>query len=241
VINLFISDLHLDESHPDIARIFLQFLQQDALQADALYILGDFFEAWVGDDNQTPFNDSIFRALRQLTDHGVRVYLQHGNRDFLLGKKFSAMTGVALLPDEYKVELGGEPYLLMHGDTLCTQDKAYLKFRKHCHNWLLQKIFLILPLKSRQKMAMNMRAQSKIRNREKPRFLMDVEQAEVERVMRKHEVKHLIHGHTHRPALHSFNLQGLPATRMVLAPWHNEGSVLISDDANSTLQIKTLK
>lgn len=240
MINLFISDLHLDEHQPEIADIFLRFLQQEARQADALYILGDFFEAWVGDDNLTPFNKKIIHELRALTDKGVPVYLQHGNRDFLLGKQFLQATGATLLPDEYTVDLNGVPHLLMHGDTLCTADKDYLKFRKRCHNWFLQKLFLLKSLKSRQKMANNMRAKSKIRTQTKPRYLMDVSQEEVERVMQKHKVQHLIHGHTHMPALHRFTLQGKPATRTVLAPWHDEGSVLICDgEANQV--VKTLK
>jgi UDP-2,3-diacylglucosamine hydrolase len=231
VINLFISDLHLEDCRPDITDIFFRFLRHDAVKADALYILGDFFEAWIGDDNLTDFNLSVIAELKRATDGGLSIYIMHGNRDFLLGQRFLKATGCRLLPDEYVVNLGGIPTLLMHGDTLCTADIAYLKFRKKSRNWFMQQLFLLKSLKTRQQIAADMREKSKAYTSTAPEKLMDVTQAEVLRVMSKHHVQRLIHGHTHRPAIHHFELAALPATRTVLAPWHEHGSVLICDAA----------
>jgi UDP-2,3-diacylglucosamine hydrolase len=240
VINLFISDLHLEDSRPDITDIFFRFLRQDAVKADALYILGDFFEAWIGDDNLTDFNLSVIAELKRATDAGLPIYIMHGNRDFLLGKRFLKSTGCRLLPDEYVVDLAGTPTLLMHGDTLCTADIAYLKFRKKSRNWFMQQLFLLKSLKTRQKIAADMREKSKAYTSTAPEKLMDVTQVEVLRVMSKHHVQHLIHGHTHRPDLHRFELTEKPATRTVLAPWHDHGSVLICDAAGNQ-EVQDLK
>jgi UDP-2,3-diacylglucosamine hydrolase len=224
---LFISDLHLEEDQPVIADIFLRFLQNEARQADCLYILGDFFEAWVGDDDLTVFHRSIIAALRDATAHGLPIYIMHGNRDFLLGRRFMRATGCRLLPDERVIDVFGTPTLLMHGDTLCTADTAYLKFRKKTRNWFVQTLFLLKPLKQRQIIAANMRAKSKLHTSNMPEYVMDVTQHEVERVMRKHQVNHLIHGHTHRPDIHKFTLENSPASRTVLAAWHDKGNMLV--------------
>jgi UDP-2,3-diacylglucosamine hydrolase len=239
-MNLFISDLHLEDSRPDITDIFFRFLQGDARQADNLYILGDFFEAWIGDDNLTDFNRSVIAELRKATAAGLPIYIMHGNRDFLLGKRFLKATGCQLLPDEYVVNLAGTPTLLMHGDTLCTTDIAYLKFRKTSRNWFMQQLFLLKSLKKRQAIAADMREKSKAYTSTAPEKLMDVTQEEVARVMLKHKVQHLIHGHTHRPAVHQFELAGKSATRTVLAPWHEHGSVLICD-ASGKQAVQDLK
>ena len=236
MINLFISDLHLDESQPQIAAIFFKFMQQEARAANALYILGDFFEAWIGDDDLTDFHREVIASLRAATDAGLPIYIMHGNRDFLLGKRFLRGTGCKLLPDEHVVKLGGEPTLLMHGDTLCTADTAYLKFRKRSRNWFFQKIFLFKSLKKRQLVAANMRAKSKLHTSNAPQYIMNVTLEEVTRVMKKHKVKRLIHGHTHRQAVHPLLLDGRPATRTVLAPWHEHGSVLICDDGSQVFK-----
>lgn len=230
MIKLFISDLHLEESRPDIAEIFLKFLHQYAMQANALYILGDFFEVWIGDDDLSAFNLSIIKALKAATDRGLSIYFMHGNRDFLIGKKFLRATGCRLLPDEHLVEMSGLPTLLMHGDTLCTDDVAYLKFRKKSRNKFFQKLFLWKSLNKRKNIAAGMREKSKAHTSTAAEKIMDVAQAEVERVMSKHKVKHLIHGHTHRPAVHEFELNGEVATRTVLEAWHDRGTVLICDD-----------
>jgi UDP-2,3-diacylglucosamine hydrolase len=230
VINLFISDLHLDENQPEIAAIFLRFMATEARQADALYILGDFFETWIGDDDLSDFNRGIIASLRAATDAGLPIYIMHGNRDFLLGKRFLRATGCRLLPDEHVVTLAGVPTLLMHGDTLCTADTAYLKFRKRSHNWFMQKLFLLKSLTQRRLIATNMRAKSKIHTTNLPQYVMDVTPEEVMRVMCKHKVNHMIHGHTHRQAVHQLLVNDKPATRTVLAPWHEHGSVLVCDD-----------
>ena len=224
---LLISDLHLEEARPDIAKLFLNFLLEATSYANTLYILGDFFEAWIGDDDLTLFHQMMINALKQATQQGLRIYVMHGNRDFLIGKKFLRMTGCQLLPDEYVANLEGTSTLLLHGDTLCTEDKAYLKFRKKSRNWLLQKIFLFQSLKKRQAIAARYRAASKQYTSTAAENIMDVTQAEVERLMQKHHVQHMIHGHTHRPFVHQFKLNGKDATRTVLAPWHEQGSALL--------------
>lgn len=228
--NLFISDLHLDEDRPEITHIFLKFLEDHTKPNHTLYILGDFFEIWIGDDHVTPLNKIIIEALKKATQQGLPIYIMHGNRDFLLGKKFLRETGCQLLPDEYVISLAGIPTLLMHGDTLCTLDTQYLKFRKKSRNRFFQILFLWKSLTKRKAVAEKMRRASKEHTSTTATYIMDVTQAEVERVMQKHHVQHLIHGHTHREAVHQFQLNNQDATRTVLAPWHNHGSVLICDE-----------
>jgi UDP-2,3-diacylglucosamine hydrolase len=226
---VFISDLHLDESHPDMTELFLKFLAYITSDADGLYILGDFFETWIGDDNLSLFNQSILFALKTATQKGLPIYIMHGNRDFLLGKKFMQMTGCQLLPDEYVINLFGSPTLLMHGDTLCTNDIAYLKFRKKARCWLIQKLFLLKSLEKRLAIAARYRKASQMHIATLSDNIMDVTQTEVERVMQKHKVQHLIHGHTHREAVHSFQLNHQPASRTVLGAWHTRGSALVCE------------
>jgi UDP-2,3-diacylglucosamine hydrolase len=238
MINYFISDLHLEDGRPDITAIFLKFLQEAVTNAEALYILGDFFEVWIGDDDLTAFNLSVISALHAATDAGLKIYFMPGNRDFLIGKIFLRMTGCKLLPDEYVLKTPEFSILLMHGDTLCTADIKYLKFRKKSRNWLMQKIFLLKKLTTRQLIAANMRANSRIHTSTAPDYIMDVTQSEVEHLMRKHNVKHLIHGHTHRAESHHFEIDGQAATRIVLAPWHERGCVLKYDeDGNCKIEV----
>lgn len=227
---LFISDLHLEESRPDITQAFLSLLNHCDFSVDALYILGDLFEVWIGDDHHTPFHSQIIEALQKATKRGLPIYFIYGNRDFLIGKKFLQKTGCQLLADEEKISLYGTPVLLMHGDTLCTQDIAYLKARKKGRNRFLQFLFLSLPLKIRERIANKMRAKSAKHTHNTAPEIMDVTEGEVLRVMQKHEVQVLIHGHTHRPAIHSFLLNHSPANRIVLAAWHERGSALIWDE-----------
>ena len=222
-----ISDLHLDEKTPHIADIFKKFLQDCITNAEALYILGDFFESWIGDDDLTAFNCMIIDALSQATQKGLPIYFTHGNRDFLIGKRFLRRTGCKLLPDEFVANIFGTPTLLMHGDTLCTEDVKYLKFRKKSRSWLFKFFVQLYSLKKRRLIAQNYREASKAHISVTPEYIMDVTQSEVERVMLQHNVQHLIHGHTHRPAVHTFTLNTMPATRTVLGPWHEQGSVLI--------------
>jgi UDP-2,3-diacylglucosamine hydrolase len=224
---MFISDIHLEEHRPDIAAIFFNFMQHEAKNAEALYILGDFFESWIGDDDLTPFHLSIIKALSTASKQGLPIFLLHGNRDFLIGKKFLETTGCQLLPDEAVIDIYGIPTLLMHGDTLCTADISYLKFRNKVRKKWVQKIFLWKSLASRRHIAESYRLKSKNYVSTAPDAIMDVTQEEVERKMRQHHVQLLIHGHTHRPAIHTFLLDQQPATRTVLGAWHEKGNVLI--------------
>jgi len=230
MINIFISDLHLESLRIDITDIFLNFLKTKARQADRLFILGDFFEVWLGDDDLNPFSLKIMSALRDATQQGLAIFIMHGNRDFLLGKKFLNDTGCILLPEEHVIDINGTRILLMHGDTLCTLDKKYLAARKKMRNWFFQKLILWKSLEKRKALAAKYREASKSHTSTAAEHILDVTQKEVERVMRKHGVQHLIHGHTHRPAVHTFQLDGLPATRTVLGAWHEKGNVLIWDE-----------
>lgn len=227
---LFISDLHLEAERPDITRAFLHFLSTRARTAQALYILGDFFEAWIGDDGMDEFQHSIARALRELSDSGTRIYLMHGNRDFLIGKAFCREAGCTLLRDPSLIDLGGEKILLMHGDSLCTLDAAYMKLRRWLRNPLMLFILRNLPLASRHKLARKLRKESRAQTRMKASEIVDVTPAEVEKIMRNKGVRILIHGHTHRPAVHELEIDGRPARRIVLGDWDRQGWALEADE-----------
>lgn len=227
---IFISDLHLEVNEPQITQKFLNFLQQLS-QIDALYILGDFFEVWIGDDDRNEFNENIKEALKAVTTKGVSVYFMRGNRDFLIGKKFCEETGCQLLKDPTLIDLYGVPTLLAHGDSLCTDDIRHQKFRAMVNNPLIQKLFLILPLSWRRKIARNIREQSKKHSKRLSNQIMDVTQTAVENLMEKYQVRQLIHGHTHQPNIYIFNLkdQNQNAKRFVLGAWHDpEKTILIS-------------
>lgn len=226
---LLISDLHLEQERPDISRAFLHFLKTRAVQAEALYILGDFFEAWIGDDAITPFQRSIAQALRQLSDSGTRIYLMHGNRDFLIGKAFCREAGCTLLKDPSLVELAGEKVLLMHGDSLCTQDIGYIKLRRLLRNPVSLFILRNLPLATRYRLARKLRSESRAQTSMKASEIVDVSADEVPRIMAAHGVHTLIHGHTHRPAVHALTLAGQPARRIVLGDWDKQGWALQVD------------
>ncbi|MCX2685245.1 UDP-2,3-diacylglucosamine diphosphatase [Pseudomonas sp. DCB_AW] len=227
---LLISDLHLQEERPDITRAFLDLLDGRARHAKALYILGDFFEAWIGDDAMTPFQQSICQAMRQLSDSGTAVYLMHGNRDFLIGQDFCDDAGCTLLADPSVVELGGEQVLLMHGDTLCTRDVAYMKLRRYLRNPLSLWILRHLPLSTRHKLARKLRSESRTQTRMKATEIVDVTPEEVPKVMAAHGVRTLVHGHTHRPAIHKLVVDGQPARRIVLGDWDRRGWTLQVDE-----------
>lgn len=227
---LLISDLHLEEQRPDITRAFLHFLQSRARQAEALYILGDFFEVWVGDDGMSPFQHDIARALRELSDAGTRICLMHGNRDFLIGKDFCRLAGCTLLKDPSIVQLNGEPVLLMHGDSLCTLDTGYMKLRRLLRNPLSLFILRNLPLATRHKLARKLRNESRMQTQMKAREIIDVTPQEVPRIMAVHGVRTLIHGHTHRPAVHQLLVNGQPARRIVLGDWDTQGWALQVDE-----------
>jgi len=223
---LFISDLHLDASRPQIVGLYLDLLAGDARRADALYVLGDLFESWIGDDDDAPLAERVATETRALRDSGVPVYFMHGNRDFLLGEGYAARSGMTLLADPTVVSLGGERTLLMHGDTLCTDDVEYLKFRAMVRDPRWQQQFLARPLPERRAFAAQARGESRRQTAEKSAEIMDVNLAAVEAAMRMHGVRKLIHGHTHRPATHRFDLDGAPAERIVLGDWYEQDSVL---------------
>lgn len=226
---LFISDLHLDPSRPAVSRAFFQFLKSEVINADALYILGDFFEVWIGDDDDSELAQSVISSLRDLTASGIPIFLMHGNRDFLIGTQFLGQSGCQLLEDPTVIDLYGQAILLMHGDTLCTEDLAYIKFRAECRSELWQSDLLSRPLAERRRLAIQMRADSKEANSNKASAIMDVSQHEVLRVMQSNQVTRMIHGHTHRPAVHEFNLletDDSTGTRIVLGDWHATGWVL---------------
>ncbi|MGK0600935.1 UDP-2,3-diacylglucosamine diphosphatase [Yokenella regensburgei] len=223
---LFIADLHLQTEEPAITAGFLRFLQGEARKADALYILGDLFEAWIGDDDPNPLHREMAAAIKALVDSGVPCFFIHGNRDFLLGKRFARESGMTLLPEEKVLSLYGRDVLIMHGDTLCTDDAGYQAFRQKVHTPWIQTLFLALPLFIRNRIAARMRAGSKAANSSKSLSIMDVNPQAVVEVMEKHQVQWLIHGHTHRPDVHELTANGKPAHRVVLGAWHSEGSMV---------------
>lgn len=228
---LFISDLHLREDTPTITATFLDFLAEQASKADALYILGDLFEAWVGDDDRTELSDSVARALRQLSDAGTGIFFMHGNRDFLLGNKYAERCGARLLDDPCVIDCHGHRVALMHGDSLCTRDTEYMRFREQVRSPEWQQGFLSRSLVERYMIAQQVREQSQAANSDKTSDIMDVTYSEVIRMLHELDVTMLIHGHTHRPAVHTIRLEqpirgGYTATRIVLGDWHSRGWVL---------------
>jgi UDP-2,3-diacylglucosamine hydrolase len=227
---LFISDLHLCASRPRINQLFFDFLATTARSANQLYILGDFFEYWAGDDDlDDPFNRTIANAVGDLSSRGVEVFLMHGNRDFLIGDDFCKATGATPLFDPTLIDLNGTPSLLMHGDTLCTDDIEYQQFRTQVRNPKWQQQFLSQPLAKRKAIADDLRRRSENEKQTKPMEIMDVALATVEAHLREHRYPQLIHGHTHRPALHHHNVDGHVCKRWVLSDWYESGSYLHCD------------
>lgn len=216
---LFISDLHLDKARPEHLDALRQFLNGKAQGAEALYVLGDLFEAWIGDDDDDPFNQAAIAAFRQWSDANGALYFMHGNRDFLLGDVFAAQAGGRLMDEGTVVDLHGRPTLLMHGDSLCTADEPYQQFRAMVRTSEWQQDLLAKPLEERRAIAANMRMQSQQNNANKAGNIMDVTPEEVARVMQEAGVSELIHGHTHRPAVHDVDLGSTTGTRWVLGDW----------------------
>lgn len=233
---LLISDLHLHAQRPDLTAGFLRFLEERARGAEALYILGDFFEVWIGDDGMDDFQRGVASALRRLADSGTTIYLMHGNRDFLIGQRFCELAGCQLLGDPTRVVLGREPVLLMHGDSLCTADTNYMRLRRLLRNPLSLFLLRHLPLSTRRRLAGQLRDQSRIQTRMKAREITDVTPAAVEDCLRRHGVHTLIHGHTHRPAVHELQLDGQPARRIVLGDWDRQGWALRADETGLHLE-----
>jgi UDP-2,3-diacylglucosamine hydrolase len=223
---LFISDLHLDASRPHITRLFRDFVRVEASKAQALYILGDLFEAWIGDDAVDETADQVALALSGLHEHGVPCFFIHGNRDFLLGDGYARRARMTLLPDPSVVDVHGERVLLMHGDTLCTDDAPYQAFRMQARNPQWQRAFLARPVAERQAFAAQARAESQRYTRSAGEAITDVNAGEVRSALHAHGVRRMIHGHTHRPAIHAIELDDAPAERAVLGDWYEQGSVL---------------
>lgn len=223
---LFISDLHLDSTRPAVTRAFLTLLEQKAGHCDALYILGDLFEAWIGDDDDSPLNLEVIAALARFTASGTPLYIMHGNRDFLLAAQFSEATGATLIPDPLLIQLYGKAVLLAHGDALCIDDHEYMQFRAQCRQPEWQKASLAHSLEQRRQIAEQMRAASQAANSNKAEAIMDVNADEVLRVMDQYHTDLLIHGHTHRPAIHNLEQNGKPAQRIVLGDWDQSAWML---------------
>jgi UDP-2,3-diacylglucosamine hydrolase len=231
----FISDLHLCTSRPDINQMFFDFLRGTAREAESLYILGDLFEYWAGDDDLgDPFNQSIAAALADYAHSGPVLRFMHGNRDFLLDGEFAKACGGNLIDDPHSVDLFGAATLLMHGDTLCTDDLDYQKFRVQVRNSDWQRGFLALPLEQRKKQIEAVRQTSESEKTRKAPEIMDVNQGAVEAVLRQHAYPRLIHGHTHRPARHVHRVDGRTCERWVLADWYRTGSYLRCDERGCT-------
>lgn len=231
---LFISDLHLDETRPDITRAFFNFLHNTAIQAKSLYILGDFFESWIGDDDSSELIRSVKSELKALTEHGVLLYFMHGNRDFLVGEAFCAEVGATLLADPTVISLIGEQTLLMHGDSLCTDDQEYMQFRKMARDPVWQQDALSKPLIERRAIAKHMRTVSGETNSNKAEDIMDVNASAVIAALQEYTCTRLIHGHTHRPHRHQLSIDGQQVERIVLGDWDSEIWYL-SDDSEGLL------
>jgi UDP-2,3-diacylglucosamine hydrolase len=232
----FISDLHLDPSRPDLFKLFYDFIDAISNKAESLYILGDLFEFWIGDDiiylpAGKPYLP-IIEKLKSLSSSGTKLYFIQGNRDFLIKEKFIKQMGAELLPDHHVIDLYGTPTLIMHGDTLCTDDKNYQRMRFIFRMKLVQKIYLFSSVEKRQSKLKKIKNINSEAKQQKDAKIMDVNQQTVEKVMRKAGVLQLIHGHTHRPAIHEFQLDSQSAQRIVLSDWRDKACYFSSDGSN---------
>lgn len=236
----FISDLHLSAQRPEIIQLFLHFLRHHATQAESLYILGDLFDSWIGDDHENKAYTEIETAIFELVETGTHVFIMHGNRDFLIDKQFEEKTLARLILDPTIVILNRKKVLLMHGDTLCLDDVEYLEFRKMVrdHDW--KKGFLSMSIIQREALANSYRQTSKEKTQLKEPEIMDVAQRAVKQVMKKSRSEVLIHGHTHRPNTHHFTVKGKTHSRIVLADWYQQGSVLIHQNGEFHTETITL-
>ncbi len=232
---LFVSDLHLEADRPDIADQFLKFLETEALHADALYILGDLFESWVGDDDPNEHYAWIKQGLRKLSRKNIPVFFMHGNRDFMIGADFAAETAITILPDPCITEIHGQKVLLSHGDAYCTDDVEYQAVRKMTRDPQWQAMMLAKPLEERLAFAEQARAASQAHSGNIDQNIADVNQNAIENALREAEVSLMLHGHTHRPAVHEFEIDGQPAGRIVLGDWYEHGSVVRWDDDGPAL------
>ncbi|MBL4814990.1 MAG: UDP-2,3-diacylglucosamine diphosphatase [Shewanella sp.] len=233
---LFIGDLHLSADRPDITLAFNQFLDTQLDDAEALYILGDLFEVWTGDDIAEPFANELADKLHGISQN-LPIYYIHGNRDFLIGSQYAARSGITLLPEVYSLDLYGTATVLLHGDSLCTLDKAYQRFRRFRNNPVVKWIYSRLPKRTRQNIATNIRAKSQASNMNKSYTIMDVEKDAVTQLMNRCGATQMIHGHTHRPDIHHLgkNQVGIENLRIVVGDWYEQGSVLSVSKANLAL------
>ena len=222
----FISDLHLDDRRPETTALLKKFLLEEAVAADALYILGDLFEFWLGDDVPSNCSMLVADALSDLSKQGVPCFFMHGNRDFLVAGDYAGLAGIEILPEEHVVDLYGEPVLLMHGDSLCTDDVPYQQFRAVVRNPHWQQEFLAKPPQERLQIALQARDASSEHKGSVDMSIMDVNSGEVMRAFERHDVLRMIHGHTHRPAIHDLEMNGRMTQRIVLGDWYEQGSVL---------------
>lgn len=236
--SFFVADLHLTDERPVATGRFFRFLQEDVAGADALYILGDLFEAWIGDDHDEQVARDTARQLKSLAEAGTPVYFMHGNRDFMLARRYAALAGMTLLADPTRLDLYGVPTLLMHGDTLCTDDTAYQTFRRRARHPLTLALLRRLPFALRRRLARQARAGSESAKAGKSAEIMDVNGDAVVRMLHEHQARRLIHGHTHRPAQHTHAVDGRDCERWVLPDWYARWGYVVCDAAGCTLRVE---
>ncbi len=236
---IFISDLHLSPERPQTNNLFFDFLTAIPRTVDSLYILGDLFEFWIGDDAaEVTGQVEVVSAIRRMVDSGVTVYFMHGNRDFLIGDSFAEASGCILLPDPTQISIDDKEVLLMHGDSMCTDDVAHQEFRSLVSNPEWQKEFLSCSIEKRLQLALNARSQSNLHKAMTSMDIMDVNQSSVMREINKRNIDVLIHGHTHRPGIHSVDVNGRRARRIVLGDWYEQSSVLRYEGGEFRLHAK---
>lgn len=228
-MTLVISDLHLCEERPDLTALFEHFMQTIAPQSDELYVLGDLYESWIGDDDDSEFVESTIDLFKAYSDSGKKIYFQHGNRDFLLGNVFAEKTGGTLLNEVHPIQLGGKQAIMMHGDSLCWDDKEYMQFRQMVRSEQWQQQLLSQPLAVRRGIAADLRKKSREAQENKAGAITDVHPQAVEDVLKEHNAQVLIHGHTHRPAFHDLEVDGKHCQRIVLSDWGEQGHYLTID------------
>ncbi|MAF83025.1 MAG: UDP-2,3-diacylglucosamine diphosphatase [Chromatiales bacterium] len=232
---LFISDLHLHPSRPAVTDCFIRFLEESASTASTLYILGDLFEVWIGDDNPDPHHRRVISALRRFTDAGPECFFARGNRDVIIGRRFRTETGVQLLEESTVIELYDTRALISHGDELCTDDHAYQRFRLRARNPTWRALFLAMPLQARNYLAQHLRNRSKADTALKPEDIIDASPEAITDAFVEHRVSMMIHGHTHRPGIQNLEVFRKPRTRIILGDWYEQGSVLRWDESGYRL------
>ena len=238
----FISDLHLASERPRTLDLFEHFLADCPSAGDRLFILGDLFDAWIGDDDDAELATRVRQTMRTATDRGVEIFVQRGNRDFLIGRRLMRESGARLLPDRHVIRVMGQPTLLMHGDLLCTDDVKYQRARRRFRNPLFQWLMLRKPLHERRRIAADYRRRSGEETALKPSEIMDVNPAAVVRELQRHRVRQLIHGHTHRAATHRLTLpDGSQARRIVLPEWHSDRAVAWADDGSRLQEVQVAR